>query len=326
MGVFVSALTILYQKFCDSIRILAKYIVMNIKYLGIFLCSLVILSTNGIGANFVTNLTSGQLVFVRMVMGSVILLGAMLLSRQKFTFPVHRRSFVFQVLAGISNGLNYLFMFESYRLIGVSMTVIIEYTAPAIIMMLSPLIFKEKLSQSKILGFLIVLCGFLLINGQFNSMQMSGEGICCAAMSCISYVFVVILNKLARDLPGLEKSFLQILTSTIMVFIYLAATSSLSFTIERIDILPILYLGIVVAGLGSFLYYSTLPHLSAQIISEFSYIQPVATITLSFIILHEELTRVQLAGAVLIIGGALFAEIAHAQKKAIINEDKVEAR
>ncbi len=293
---------------------------MDIKHLAVYLFSLVILSTNGICANFVVGLSSGQLVFVRMVIGSIVLFLAMKISRQRFTFWSHRRSLTFQVLAGISNGFNYLFMFEAYRLVGVSMTTIIMYMAPAIILVLSPLIFKERLTVIKIIGFTIVLFGFLLLNQSGSTLQSSEKGMLYAGIACICYTLVIILNKFASELPGLEKSFLQILISAVVVLLYLVLTADLNFDIQRTDVMPTLYLGVVAAGLGSFFYYSSLPQLSAQTISTFSYMQPVSTLVLSFLVLHERLAANQWIGALLIVGGVLFAEIFHIRKSAVTDK------
>ena len=64
-------------------------------------------------------------------------------------------------------------------------------------------------------------------------------------------------------------------------------------------------------GVGSFslLYFSGLQKLSGQSVALISYIDPVSALLFSAILLHEVMAPVQVAGAALIIGGAMFGEI-----------------
>lgn len=62
-------------------------------------------------------------------------------------------------------GASWMFLYESYQQIGVSMASLLYYCGPVIVMILSPLIFKEKLTMPKIVGFAVVLIGVLLVNG-----------------------------------------------------------------------------------------------------------------------------------------------------------------
>ena len=55
--------------------------------------------------------------------------------------------------------------------------------------------------------------------------------------------------------------------------------------------------------------FSGLQKLSGQSVALISYIDPVSALVFSALLLHEAMTPVQLLGAVLIIGGAMFGEL-----------------
>ena len=56
-------------------------------------------------------------------------------------------------------GTSWMFLYEAYQKIGVSYASLMYYCGPVIVMILSPLLFKEKLTFQKITGFLIVIVG-----------------------------------------------------------------------------------------------------------------------------------------------------------------------
>ena len=75
------------------------------------------------------------------------------------------------------------------------------------------------------------------------------------------------------------------------------------------DIPWIAVIGLVNTGLAYLLYFSALQKLPAQSVALISYVDPVSALVFSALFLHEAMTPVQILGAVLIIGGAVFGEL-----------------
>ena len=75
-----------------------------------------------------------------------------------------------------------MFLFEAYRQIGVSLASLAYYCGPVIVMALSPLLFKERLTRPRLLGFAAVLFGVFLVNGQAVQSGETGWGLFCGAM------------------------------------------------------------------------------------------------------------------------------------------------
>lgn len=71
----------------------------------------------------------------------------------------------------------------------------------------------------------------------------------------------------------------------------------------------VLLVGIVHTGMAYALYFGSMKKLKAQSIAVMSYIDPVATLLLSAVVLHERLSIFEIVGAVLIIGSALVSEM-----------------
>ena len=84
----------------------------------------------------------------------------------RFHIKEHKRDTLFILLSGIAMGTSWMFLYEAYQQIGVSLASLLYYCGPVIIMILSPVIFKERLTASKVAGFLVVLLGIVLVNGK----------------------------------------------------------------------------------------------------------------------------------------------------------------
>ena len=64
-------------------------------------------------------------------------------------------------------GANCMLLYEAYARIGVSIASLFYHCGLSIVMIRSPILFKEQLTAAKIVGFMAVLCGIFLINGSF---------------------------------------------------------------------------------------------------------------------------------------------------------------
>lgn len=62
-------------------------------------------------------------------------------------------------------------------------------------------------------------------------------------------------------------------------------------------------------GLAYYLYFSAMQQLPGQTVALLCYIDPLTALLLSAVFLHEHLLPLQIAGAVLILGGACLGEM-----------------
>lgn len=93
--------------------------------------------------------------------------------------------------------------------IGVSLATLAYYYGPMIVMVLSPLLFRERLTLAKLMGFAVVLAGFFLINHQAYQDGKSALGLLFGGLSAVLYALMVILNKNAKSIQGLENAMLS---------------------------------------------------------------------------------------------------------------------
>ncbi len=275
-----------------------------IKYLS----ALLLFGLNGIVASHIA-LNSYEIVFLRTLIGSVLLLFLFLLSKGRFHIKEYKKDTLFITLSGIAMGTSWMFLYEAYQQIGVSLSSLLYYCGPVIVMILSPLIFKEKLTVPKLVGFAVVLVGILLVNGNAADGNINTWGLFCAAMSAVTYFFMVTLNKQAKNITGMENSVIQLIVSFLTVGIFMLIKQGIIIHVPANAWFWVLVLGIVNTGIGCYLYFSPLSKLPVQTVAVCGYLEPLSAVVFAAILLGEKMTLIQVAGAACIIGGAMIGEL-----------------
>ncbi|EHI99974.1 protein of unknown function DUF6 transmembrane [Clostridium sp. DL-VIII] len=280
---------------------------MKRAYFKYFL-ALLLFGFNGIVASYIL-LNSYEIVFLRTLIGSLFLILVFTLSNQKIQFWKNKSHFLCLVISGMAMGASWMFLYEAYGQIGVSIATLAYYCGPMIVMVFSPIIFKEKMTKYKLLGFIAVIIGMLCVNGQALLQGRNSWGLICGVLSAIMYAIMVIFNKKAVSIIGLENSMCQLIMSFITVAIFIGLKKGFSINIMQGNLIPILILGVVNTGIGCYFYFSSIGDLPVQTVSICGYLEPLSALIFSAAILGEKLSFVQIAGAVLILGGAAFGEL-----------------
>lgn len=285
-----------------------------IKYIS----ALLLFGLNGIVASHIA-LSSYEIVFMRTLIGSILLIVLFLLGKGKFHIRENRKDFLFVVLSGIAMGANWMFLYEAYQQIGVSLASLLYYCGPVIVMIFSPIIFKEKLTLPKIIGFITVLVGIFLVNGNTTDTDTNVWGLFCGFMSAVSYFFLVIFNKQSKNITGMENSVIQLIISFITVGIFLVLKQGIVMQIPTDSWVWIIILGVVNTGIGCYLYFSPLSKLPVQTVAVCGYIEALSAVTFAAILLGEQMTTIQIIGAICIIGGAMIGELVKPKRLEKIN-------
>jgi len=273
-----------------------------------YFTGLLLFGSNGVIASFIA-LSSHRIVLLRSVLGCSLMLALFFATGRRFSFREHKKDLLFVTISGIAMAADWLFLFEAYAQIGVSLGMLINYTGPAIVIAASPLVLKEKISRANVIALLAALTGACLISGQAAISGLSVIGILCAILSAFSYAVMVLSNKLAREISGFENATLQILFTAITVTVFSILRRDIPFAISTSSWSPVLWLGLINTGLGCFFYFSSIGKLPAQSVAVCGYIEPLSAVLLSAIVLKERMMPLQFLGAALIIGGALYGEL-----------------
>ena len=278
----------------------------NMFSYGIYVLSMLIFGTNGFLAAHIS-LPASQIVLLRTLLGGAALT-ALVLLRGGFDRTAIRAEARFLLLGGAVLGANWVALFEAYRLLNVSLATLIYYSGPMLVLLLSPFLFREKLTGRKITAVFLVAVGLVCISGSIAFGGLSVRGLFVAILAALFYASLIVFNKRIVRTPGLQTAAIELDVAFLVVLLYVLLTVGLPRP-QRAELPYILTLGLINTGLAYVLYFSGLQKLPGQSVALISYVDPVSTLLFSALLLHESLTPLQLLGAALIIGGAVFGEL-----------------
>ncbi len=258
------------------------------------------------------DLPSGTIALLRGLIGSIFLYSYCIITKKRISYDLIKENLLFLLLSGASMGFNWIFLFQSYKNTTVSNATLTYYFAPTIVILLSPIVLKEKLNFKKFLCVLIAVIGlFMIVNTESSSGGTYNHplGISYGLIAAVLYAAVIILNKFFKKISGLEATIVQLACSALVLAIYVLLVERPNVTSFKPEFISyILILGIVYTGITYSLYFTGMQELTGQTIAMLSYIDPISAVIISALFLNESITLVQVLGGVLILGSGFITE------------------
>ena len=264
---------------------------------------------------FVRNVpvSSGELALYRAILATGMIGLFLLVTRQPVPFAAIKKEVPLLLLSGAAMGFNWILLFEAYRYTTVSAATLSYYFAPVIVTVISPFLFREKLSLRQILCFVMSTVGIVMITatGDLSAGSNNLVGIAFGLGAAVLYATVILLNKFIRGVAGLHRTFLQFLAAIVVLIPYVAFSGAFSLgALDGIGWLNLLILGLVHTGVAYCLYFPALKDLPGQRAAILSYLDPLVAVLLSVTVLGEGMTTWQAVGGVLILGFTLWDALA----------------
>ena len=277
------------------------------KYYVMYIVSLLIFGSNGVFAAHI-DLSSAEIVCMRTLIGSAALILVLLASRTKIDWLIMKREAAKLVAAGICLGVNWALLFEAYKLMSVSMATLTYYTAPVIVLFLSPLLFKEKQGPRAYIGMVAVVVGMVLAVG-LSDTAVTAKGLLVGMGSAVFYAGLIFFNKKIVGVTGLTLTTVEmIIAACVMLPYVLLSGGHVGFPTDTEGTLYLIFLCLVNTGLACWLYFSSMNKLPARAVALFGYVDPVSALIFSAVFLGDRLGFAQIAGAVLVFAGAAFGQ------------------
>lgn len=284
---------------------------------------------------FVKNISldSVEIAFFRGIIGSIFLAVVLFIKNYRKNNPLSeveeatkvdvndkktdKKNTVLLMVSGMVIGLNWVFLFNSYKYITVANSTIIYYLAPVIVIFVSPIFLKEKLTLKKVVAVMCAMFGlFLILKTQSSSSANIDltKGIINAFSAACLYASVIILNKFIKNVDDYKRTFVQLLMASIILLPLVIMRNQIEFDSAK-SIVFMIILGIAHTGIAYCLYFSAMKDLKAQSIAILGYIDPASSIFFSIFLLKEAFSIWQLIGGAIILIAAFVAEKAPKVKK-----------
>lgn len=276
--------------------------------------SMTIFATIGIFRRFIY-LPSAVVAMARAVIGTVFLLLLILLRGSKISLKGVKRNLLPLLISGVFLGFNWILLFEAYNYTSVAVATLCYYMAPVILILISPIVFKERLTLSKLLCVVLAVVGMALVSGVFGGAvidAMNTKGIILGLCAAAFYATVVTCNKKLKNISAFDRTTVQLGISAVVLAVYtFLFEHDLSFyVISTETVVMLIIVGVVHTGIAYALYFGCMDKLKTQTVAIYSYIDPVGAVLLSTIVLGEPIGHNQILGAVLILGATLASEFA----------------
>ncbi len=278
-------------------------------YYWMLLVPAILWGTLGVFVGWVA-MTATQIAAIRTVLAGLFLGIFFLFRKKKLEKGVFKKYWKRLFLTGVLIGANWIGLFAAYSISSVSVATVLYYLAPAIVIGLSPFVFKERLTAPKLVGLVAALGGMACVSFSAGVGQVSIWGILLAVFAACCYAGVTMLNKPIRGMGGLEITMFEMFFAMAVVVPYAIFIAPEPWVMpDTRGILSLLFIGIVLTGVCYAFYFTAVQHLKAQTTAICSFADPLASLLIAALVLGDRLTLLQWIGAVLILGGAMVAEL-----------------
>ncbi|CEG28771.1 DMT family transporter [Bacillus sp. B-jedd] len=276
-----------------------------------FLLSMIIFGTIGLFVRYI-DLASSEIALLRGFIGSLFLMAVMFLMKKKISWAAVKGNALVLLLSGIALGGNWTFLFQAYKHTTISNATLSYYFAPVFVLILSPIVIKEKLSVKKMICIGFAMIGMLLIVGN-SGLSTSGLddliGIGYGLMAAVFYASLMLLNKFIKNMNGLETTLIQLGTATLVLVPYVLFTEGFGILEVSSSSVPFIFiLGMIHTGIGFLLFFSGMQKIKGQSAAALSYVDPMTSLLISAVILQEQMTVIQMLGGALLLGSTFVSE------------------
>lgn len=243
--------------------------------------------------------------FVRYLIASVVLVGAMLIKGRE---KINPKDYPRIIISGIF-AITLYFYFENNGILRVSANSasIIVAALPIAAIIADRIFYKTKISKVIMASIICSIFGIWLVIGN-DVISGSILGYLFMLGSVIAWCgYLIVTKPLFSKYSNLTITTYQAVFGTI-AFIPLLPFENINLSMmDANTLLNLLFLAILCSAFGNFGYNFAFKELDVSISTLFLNLCPVATFIFSFIVLGETLTLTQVAGAVIIIGAVYIA-------------------
>ena len=261
-----------------------------------------------------------RLLFAVLIMLPVVLMKY----RHEFRF-IHKKDWIFSILAGIFLAFHFILWFESLNYTSVASSVVLVTLQPIFAFLGTYLFFKERFSYGSLISMIIALFGSIIISwGDFQISGMALFGDILALLGAVAVTaYFLFGQRVRKNLSLMTYTFIVYSISTLTLILYNIGLQNPFFGYSASHWWIFLALAIFPTFFGHTLFNWALRWLSTSKISMGNVFEPVGATILAYLILGETVTWYQLLGGTIVVFG-LFLFILSTTRKVKVTISKKE--
>ena len=266
----------------------------------------IIYGTIGVFLDRVQDMSVGSVLFSRLFFGLCMIFIYLLFSRGLGQLkPGKKRKYL--LLLGLLNAITGMCYFSSIRYSGISVAVLLLYTAPVYVNLLAPPILGERSNSKSLLPLLLAVAGVLLIArpGEVLMSVDTGpdfqKGLIFGLLSGLSFgTTIIMIRYLRHDYTGMAQTFW--LTGISLLFMLPSALSTpVPVFLENLNTLLLFGFTVTFAAV---IYLRGISGIRAQTGSILALVEPVSGIFFDSVVLKNPLYMSTLLGCSFILTAA----------------------
>ncbi|RST58292.1 EamA family transporter [Siminovitchia terrae] len=207
--------------------------------------------------------------------------------------------------------------FTAMNMMSISIAVMLLYTGPAFVVVLSNLFLKERLTGKKLAAVLMTVtgCAVIALSGDNSSGNWTLLGFVIGLCSGLGYALYSIFSKLAlRKYNSMTITLYTFLIASICLLPFFPFWKK-TFGLPLEGWLYIVGLGLIPTVIAYLLYTTGLSKVETSTASILATVEPVAAVIIGILLFHEQLYGGQLAGASMIVSSILIISYERKTKK-----------
>ncbi|MED1862086.1 EamA family transporter [Fictibacillus nanhaiensis] len=200
--------------------------------------------------------------------------------------------------------------FTTIQTSSLAIAAILLYTAPAFVLVISSIVFKEKLTHQKLLALIATFIGCTLVSGLFSSkLELSITSLLIGLGAGFGYSLYSIFGKLAsRKYETLTISIYTFFFAMLALFPISGITSANTLVFNSSVLLNIVGLGLFPTVFAYWFYTQGLKQMDASKAAIISTIEPVVATLMGLILYKEAVSFVQIIGILFVLGAVLMIQ------------------
>lgn len=196
--------------------------------------------------------------------------------------------------------------FYSMTYNGVCVAVILLYTSPVFVMLLSLPLFKEKITYKKLIAVVLTVAGCVFVSGAAGGQSIGFLGIVLGICSGLGYALYSIFSRYAlqRNYNSMTISFYTFLFCGLGCLPF-ASPVSMALSLSPKAVLYSLGLGVVCCVMPYILYTKGLEYVDNTRASVIVAVEPVVASLIGVFVYNESVTAVKLLGVALVLSAVV---------------------
>ena len=303
------------------------------KYLAGLFAGILAVSTASIFIRFAQQEVPSLVIAAgRMTFATLLMLPFGLAEIKRNPTAFNKKQILYLVFAGTALGLHFAAWITSLEYTSIASSVVLVTTAPLWVALVSPALLKERLTKPVVIGLLIALVGGIIVGGSGSCSTVQGKFTCSGIGDLFAgshslgnlLAFAGALLSGAYLIAGRKvRNTISLPLYTLIVYGIAAFLLSMMVVLKgdkvtgyaTISYVWVLALALIPQAVGHTAFNWALKYLPAAFVSIALLGEPVGTIILAALLLHEAPTFLEMMGGLMVLIGIAVATRKAAPKK-----------